>query len=48
LSSEHSRRQAAPKIPKMAEMAVLGVLFEHLYTDVNGVEKRDSNPGAPG
>jgi hypothetical protein len=27
----------------MAEMAGLGMLFEHLYTDVNGVGKRDTN-----
>ena len=26
---------------KVAEMAVLGVYFEHLYTGVNGVGKRD-------
>jgi hypothetical protein len=32
----------------MAEMAVLGVFFEHLSTSVNGVGKRDINPGAPG
>ena len=31
------RLEAAPKVPKMAEMAVLGVFFEHLYTGVNGV-----------
>jgi hypothetical protein len=41
LPSEHSRLQAAPKVPKMAKVAVLGVYFEHLYTSVNGVEKRD-------
>ena len=28
---------------KMAEMAVLGVYFEHLYTRVNGVGNRDVN-----
>ena len=27
----------------MAEMAVLEVYFEHLYTDVNSVRKRDVN-----
>jgi hypothetical protein len=36
----------------VAEMAVLGVFFEHLYTDVNGVGKRDiispcSSSGTP-
>jgi hypothetical protein len=32
----------------MAEVAVLEVLFEHLYTAINGVGKRDTNSGAPG
>ena len=30
----------------MAKMAVLGVFFEHLYTDVNGMGNHDINPGA--
>ena len=30
----------------MAEMAVLGAFFEHLYTRVNGVGKREINPAA--
>ena len=43
LPTEHSCLQAAPKITEMAEMAVLGVFFQHLYTSVNGVGKCDIN-----
>jgi hypothetical protein len=32
----------------MAEMAVLRLVFEHLYTGVNGVGKCNINPGTPG
>jgi hypothetical protein len=41
LPSEPSYLEGAPNVPKVAEMAVLGVDFEHLYTDVNGVGNRD-------
>src|SRR4051812_38902789 len=46
--ASHSACKPRRRARKVAEMAVWGVFFEHLYTSVNGVGKHDINPGAPG